>query len=92
MSSLEALRPGPFDIMQPVDQKNVINKGEIDLWLVPGLAFTKKGLRLGHGKGIYDRLLTGSKGEKIGVCFDFQMVNELPTEDWDVSVDIVLYA
>lgn len=59
--------------------------------IVPGLAFDRKGMRLGRGKGYYDRALTHFAGLKIGVCSSAQILNEdLPCGDFDVAMDIVV--
>lgn len=59
--------------------------------LVPGIAFDRRGSRLGRGKGFYDRALRDFNGRKIGVCYSFQISNEdLPTEGWDQSMDVVV--
>jgi 5-formyltetrahydrofolate cyclo-ligase len=63
-----------------------------DLVLVPGLAFSRAGHRLGRGGGFYDRLLAGrARGAvKIGVCFSLQLHDEVPTEKHDVVLDVVI--
>ncbi|MDQ6625516.1 MAG: 5-formyltetrahydrofolate cyclo-ligase [Verrucomicrobiota bacterium] len=63
-----------------------------DLVLVPGLAFTKDGRRLGRGGGFYDRLLAGhlENAWKVGVCFELQLRDEIPQEQHDALVDIVI--
>jgi 5-formyltetrahydrofolate cyclo-ligase len=65
---------------------------EIDLIVVPGLAFSKDKQRLGRGGGFFDRLLAGrAKGAfKLGLCFGFQLVDEIPTEAHDVIMDAVV--
>ncbi len=60
------------------------------LFLVPGVAFTEAGVRLGRGKGYYDRYLENHKGIKIGLCFEFQILEELPREDHDVLMDYLV--
>jgi len=64
----------------------------IDLVVVPGVAFTAAGHRLGQGGGWYDRFLTGLRPgvARIGVCFAECLVDELPTEDHDVVMDLVI--
>jgi len=64
----------------------------IDLVVVPGVAFTAAGHRLGQGGGWYDRFLTGLRPgvARIGVCFAECLVDELPTEAHDVVMDLVL--
>lgn len=80
---------GPFNIKQP-KRIRPFNAVDLDLAILPGLAFSKNGLRLGYGKGIYDRLLKSSKCLKVGLCFDFQIVNKLKVDSHDVPVDIIV--
>lgn len=61
-----------------------------DLLLVPGLAFSKNGARLGRGKGFYDGYLKDFKGIKIGVLFSCQIENEVPVEPHDESLDFLI--
>lgn len=66
---------------------------KIDVAIIPGMAFNNKGQRLGRGKGFYDRLLHKLKSlhvHTIGICFDFQKTDFIPTESHDVSVNEVL--
>ena len=83
------LREGAFDIMEPVEEN-------VPVILVPGLAFDAAGHRLGRGRGYYDRFLSSlftshfSLSTSIGVCFDFQKVPEVPTDEHDVPVDEVI--
>jgi 5-formyltetrahydrofolate cyclo-ligase len=61
-----------------------------DLVIVPGLAFTRAGARLGRGGGHYDRLLDGVEATSLGVAFDIQLVDDLPLEPHDRGVDLVV--
>lgn len=61
-----------------------------DLILVPGLAFSESGDRLGRGKGFYDKYLEHYRGVKIGVCFGTQVVDEIPTETHDIALDYLV--
>ena len=64
---------------------------DIDTIVVPGMSFDKEGNRLGRGKGYYDRFLSQLKhAYKIGVCFDFQCVKEVPTDENDIKMDEVI--
>lgn len=63
---------------------------EPDVLLVPGLGFTKEGVRLGRGAGYYDKYLEGYKGYKIGICYELQIQDELPFEDHDQKMDWVI--
>ncbi|NLC44678.1 MAG: 5-formyltetrahydrofolate cyclo-ligase [Clostridiales bacterium] len=91
--SLDDLAPRTLGILEP-DKDNIkeVNSKDIDLAVVPGLAFDPSGNRLGFGAGYYDRFLPSlRKGAiTIGVCFDEQLVEQLPVEDFDVPLDAVL--
>ena len=86
---LSNLSQGAFGVMEPREGK-VCDPAEIDFMLVPGMAFDRTGGRLGHGKGYYDRYFELYKGVTAGVCFDFQMVEEVPCEPFDRCVDMVI--
>jgi 5-formyltetrahydrofolate cyclo-ligase len=92
----DKVAPGAFGILEPTEEARLFNPDEdvIQLALIPGLAFTKKGERLGRGRGYYDRLIPKIKlGCSIfGICYPFQVVQSLPTEPWDVRMDRVLYS
>ncbi len=71
---------------------NPFPKERIDLVIVPGVAFSKEGSRLGRGKGFYDRFLKGLPRniKKIGLAYDLQIVEDLPATTHDTPVDIVI--
>jgi 5-formyltetrahydrofolate cyclo-ligase len=81
------LVPGQFGIPEPNSFCVEVPLNFLDLILVPGLGFSLAGVRLGRGKGYYDRLLASVVGVRCGVAFDWQVVAELPTEAHDVFVD-----
>ena len=63
----------------------------IDLIIVPGVAFDRDGNRLGRGRGFYDRMLMSTPNAlKVGLAFDFQMLDKVPTEPFDVKMDFVI--
>lgn len=62
----------------------------IEAWLVPGLAFDPRGNRLGRGMGYFDRLLSEAGGVKIGLGYDFQLLDEVPTEAHDARLDFIV--
>ena len=79
---------GDFDIQEP---QSVEYTGGYDLIIVPGVAFDKNGNRLGRGRGYYDRFLCKHTDvKKIGICFDFQLVDEIPTEPTDIKMDEII--
>jgi 5-formyltetrahydrofolate cyclo-ligase len=81
---------GKFGIREPATTCVAIPLDDLDLVLVPGVAFDLNGHRVGRGKGFYDRLLQNFSGEKIGVAFDEQMVDAIPVEENDVRMDLIL--
>ena len=87
VSSLEDFDVRAFGIREPRSREMA---PAADLVLVPGVAFTKTGLRLGRGKGYYDRFLSGLHASTLGVAFACQVVEELPVEGHDVRVDGVV--
>jgi len=83
-----AFAVGDFNILEP---QNEPYTGDFDLIVVPGVAFDRKGNRIGRGRGYYDRFLSKHLNVKrIGICFDFQLVDEVPTEPFDILMDEVI--
>lgn len=62
----------------------------IDLAVIPGVAFDRYGHRLGRGKGYYDRLLPQIPASKVGICFPFQLIEEVPAEAFDFRMDTII--
>lgn len=87
----EGVTTGAFGIMEPV-ATTPIAPSEIDVMVVPGVAFTQLGARLGRGKGFYDKYLShnGFRAYTVGVCYPCQLVEELPTEEHDKLLDLVV--
>ncbi|MGA2028972.1 MAG: 5-formyltetrahydrofolate cyclo-ligase [Verrucomicrobiota bacterium] len=81
---------GQFGIREPDPDCIEIPLDQLDLILVPGVAFDLHGHRLGRGKGFYDRLLTEAGGVKCGMTFDEQVVNEIPKESHDIHMNFIL--
>ena len=90
------LEKGPYGILQPkASNKCQVSLTDLDVVIVPGIAFDLDGNRLGRGLGYYDRFLYSlpKKVFKVGLAFDFQVFDRFSTvEPHDVSVDKVLYA
>ncbi|RPH30449.1 MAG: 5-formyltetrahydrofolate cyclo-ligase [Bacteroidales bacterium] len=78
-----------FGIQEPKTGE-LIDPQEVDFAIIPGIAFDKKGNRLGRGKGYYDRLLKQTNAYKVAVGYDFQVIDEVPVSSFDVSVDLVV--
>lgn len=89
----KGLEKGPYGVYEPKCKK-FVNLGDLDLLIIPGIAFDKKGRRLGRGKGCYDRFLKKipRSTPSIGLAFDFQILPKLPATIHDVSVKKVLFA
>lgn len=86
----ELLRPGEgYEIPEPIGGI-FENLDQIDLIIVPGVAFDGNGNRLGRGKGYYDKILKQTIAYKIGVCFDFQFLEQIPVEEHDIKMDAVV--
>lgn len=86
----DALAPGAFGIPEPAGP--AIDPATIDVVIVPGLAFTRNGRRLGQGGGFYDRFLPLVRPDcvTIGVCFREQVIDSVPSEPHDRILDVVL--
>ena len=85
---------GPMGIREPPPEKGDGCGPKPAVWIVPGLAFTRAGERLGYGGGWYDRLLSaaGSEAVSLGVAYSFQMVDAIPSEPHDITLTDVVYA
>ena len=88
----QQMTEGAFHIMEPIGKDVPLEQyGDIDLAIVPGMAFDAEGHRLGRGKGYYDRLLPRlKKAVRVGVCFPFQYIREIPHETHDVEMEKII--
>lgn len=87
----DELTPGAFDVPEPKDPK-LISAGEVDLIVVPGIAFDMRGYRLGYGLGFYDRFLSSVREDAIivALAYDSQVLDEMPNERHDVPADAII--
>ncbi len=97
LESLQELIPGTWGILEPPksrwDEKaKRVDPRQLDLIMVPGVAFDHSGGRLGNGAGYYDRLLSSIKSDTVltGVCFESQILPEVEMQDHDVFMDYVI--
>ncbi len=95
LEAVGELEPGTWGIPEPPPARRGeparrIAPEAIDLVVVPGLAFDRRGRRLGHGKGYYDRLLARSPAVRAGLCFDAQVFPEVPAGPHDAVMDWVV--
>ncbi len=86
----EQLESSTLGIPEPPRDAEAISFADVDVALVPGVAFDRDGRRLGQGGGYYDRVLAERGGIAIGVCWAFQVTEVVPVEGWDQDVDGVL--
>ena len=92
MDDLSRVAEGYAGIPEPVDDGPVADDPTA-LVLMPGMAFTKNGDRMGYGGGFYDKFLASEPAHPtVALCYAFQMVDSLPTEEYDIPVDCVLWA
>lgn len=87
-SQLETVYSGLFEPI--LDKTTEIHIADIDLLIVPGLAYTKEGYRLGFGGGYYDRFLSHFQGQTLSLAFDPQIVEKLPAESHDIPVSKII--
>ena len=91
LDSWDDLETGSYEILEPKkDCIKEVSIDQIDLVIVPGVAFDIYGNRMGHGKGYYDKLLGKTKTTSVGLCFELQIVEKIPTESHDKPVDIII--
>ena len=90
IKSLKDLVVGKYNIMEPSPICNEVNINQLDLVIVPGVAFDRFGGRLGRGNGYYDRFLKNLKAIFYGVCFKQQVVDKTPQDLHDAKMDIIM--
>ncbi len=86
--SFDSLVAGKYGILEP--RGRIMPSKEPDVIVVPGVSFGLCMHRLGYGKGYYDRFLSGSPAYRIGLCFDFQVIEKLPSHEDDERMDEIL--
>ena len=91
ITSFDSLISGIYQIKEPSPKSRIMMTPEMfDLVIVPGVAFDRKGGRLGHGKGYYDRFLEATSAFRLALAFDCQMIETVPTEFHDVPMNAIL--
>lgn len=97
LESMEELALGMYKILEPKQElrklpSKVVPVKELDLVMVPGVAFDRTGARMGHGKGYYDKLLEHARPDTplVALAFECQMFEEIPTAEHDVFMDMVI--
>lgn len=92
VTNASSLSRGPFGVWMPDESCQRLDFSDLDLVLVPGLAFDRHGGRLGRGRGYFDRLfgMPEVRAQRIGVCFQPQVVAEVPVESHDARVQLIV--
>ena len=97
IESLDELVPAPFGLLEPAprfrqEPSRQVKPADVDFFAVPGVAFDKRGGRLGHGKAYYDGLLAQARPDacRAGLCFELQIVDQVPMEAHDIRMDYVV--
>lgn len=90
VSTLNELKKSKFGLLEPAKEAKIAEITEKTLCIVPALAFSSDGYRLGYGKGFYDKFLQDFAGISAGICYSQLVLDTLPTESHDKRVDILI--
>ena len=91
IKSFDRLIFGMYGIQEPSPENRIIMTPEMfDMVIIPGIAFDRKGGRLGQGKGYYDRFLEATSAFRLALAFDCQLIKAVPTESHDVPMNAIL--
>ena len=91
INSLDELKTGTFGVREPdIEINKKLEDFEKSIIIVPGLSFDRDGNRIGYGGGYYDRFLANYSGVSIGLCYGEMMFDSIPTDKYDIPVDIVV--
>ncbi len=89
LRNLSELSMTEYGIMEP-EKREDISKEDLEIVIVPGVVFDRKGNRIGSGLGYYDRFLKDTKAIKIALAFDFQVIDKIEPTKEDIPVDIII--
>jgi 5-formyltetrahydrofolate cyclo-ligase len=92
IGNMEDLKTGYYGILEPKDSCLKVNDEDIDLILMPGVAFDREGGRVGYGAGFYDRYLAKlkEKADKIALAYHIQLLDKVPMDEFDVRIDGII--
>ncbi len=91
INSLTQLETGSFNVREPkTDECEMLSDFSDSFLIVPGMMFDEQGFRLGYGKGYYDRFLSRFNSISAGLCYDEMLVDSVPRDEYDKSVDIII--
>ena len=86
--SFSDLKEGRYGILEPLNAEEY--RGKIDFSVVPGLAFSYDGYRIGYGKGYYDRFLNGRDTFSVGLSYDELLFDKIPVNEYDVKLNMII--
>ena len=89
LNDIHAVKIAQMGIRIPLEEY-FIEPMDLDIVLVPGVAFSRDGKRLGMGKGYYDRFLTRTKALRIGICATYNLLDDVPTDEHDALMDYLV--
>ena len=89
LRTLGSLKRSRFNVWEPED-KHIVNSDNVDMIIIPGIAYDLKGNRIGSGKGYFDRFLGNNDSLKIALAYEFQIIDDIPITDNDIPVDIII--
>lgn len=87
---MSSVTVGSYGILEPKVESPIVAENEIDFIVVPGVAFDNQKNRMGRGKGFYDRLLSSLNIPKVGIAYNFQIVEKVPVEEFDKQMDYII--
>lgn len=91
ISSRDELYPAKFSLLEPLaNEERLVTSMHESICIVPGLAFDRKGYRLGYGKGFYDRFLSEYDGKSIGICYSDYICDRLAIDKYDIPVSLIV--
>lgn len=90
LHSFEELNPNKWGVLEPPPENRTVKPNELDLVIVPMVGADLHCNRIGYGKGFYDRFLADVTGQAVGLCFESCVVDEIPTESFDVELSAVV--
>jgi 5-formyltetrahydrofolate cyclo-ligase len=88
ISNFTELEPGNFSVMEPKNKCEIVKN--LDVMIVPAIALTKEGFRLGYGFGYYDRYLHGKKSTTIALSYAKQVIKSFPRDDHDIRMNFIV--
>ncbi|MGE1011984.1 5-formyltetrahydrofolate cyclo-ligase [Bacillus wiedmannii] len=91
ISNFDQLEIVYMNLREPIPARTEeVNADDIDLQIVPGVAYTERGERIGYGGGYYDRYLVHYKGKTLSLAYSFQIVEHIPVEPFDKNVEKII--